>query len=129
VTVGVGRTDACRTRAVATVWAMRSPQRRAVIGALGVTLLLFAATACGSDSNGSTTESTQPAATPSTAAPTEATTAPHNANTTDSASNDPAATVPELLQFTAPLVGGGTFDGATAAAQGKPTVLWFWAPT
>jgi hypothetical protein len=24
-------------------------------------------------------------------------------------------------------VGGGTFDGAAAA--GKPTVFWFWAPT
>ena len=35
--------------------------------------------------------------------------------------------VPEALQFTAPLVGGGTFDGAAAA--GKPTVFWFWAPT
>ena len=35
--------------------------------------------------------------------------------------------VPEALQFTAPLVGGGTFDGT--AATGKPTVFWFWAPT
>ena len=37
------------------------------------------------------------------------------------------AAVPELLQFTAPLVGGGSFDGAAVA--GTPTVFWFWAPT
>ena len=35
--------------------------------------------------------------------------------------------VPEALQFTAPLVGGGEFTGADYA--GKPTVFWFWAPT
>jgi hypothetical protein len=33
----------------------------------------------------------------------------------------------ELLQFSAPLVGGGTLDAATLA--GTPTVFWFWAPT
>ena len=38
-----------------------------------------------------------------------------------------AAEVPEALQFTAPLVGGGEFTGADYA--GKPTVFWFWAPT
>jgi len=37
------------------------------------------------------------------------------------------AAVPAALQFTAPLVGGGEFDGATVAD--KPTVFWFWAPT
>ncbi len=34
--------------------------------------------------------------------------------------------VPAALDFTAPLLGGGQFDGASAA--GKPLVLWFWAP-
>jgi hypothetical protein len=43
------------------------------------------------------------------------------------APTEPAVVVPEALQFTAPLVGGGTFDGAAAA--GQPTVFWFWAPT
>jgi peroxiredoxin len=33
--------------------------------------------------------------------------------------------VPEALQFSAPLVGGGQFDGASLA--GRPAVLWFWA--
>lgn len=35
--------------------------------------------------------------------------------------------VPEALRFTAPLVGGGEFDGAAVAD--KPTLFWFWAPT
>ncbi len=34
---------------------------------------------------------------------------------------------PEALRFTAPLVGGGTFDGA--AMGERPVVFWFWAPT
>lgn len=35
--------------------------------------------------------------------------------------------VPDALNFRAPLVGGGEFDGAALA--GKPVALWFWAPT
>lgn len=35
--------------------------------------------------------------------------------------------VPEALRFTAPLVGGGEFDGSTVA--GRPVAFWFWAPT
>jgi hypothetical protein len=35
--------------------------------------------------------------------------------------------VPAVLDFTAPLVGGGEYSGALAA--GKPTAFWFWAPT
>ncbi len=38
---------------------------------------------------------------------------------------DPA--VPEALRFTAPLVGGGEFDGSAVA--GRPVAFWFWAPT
>ncbi len=66
---------------------------------------------------------------PSADPPSE-TTAPTNepvAGGDDTTPADPAVVVPEALQFTAPLVGGGTFDGASAA--GKPTVFWFWAPT
>jgi len=119
---------------------VRTHRRRAAVGAIGATLLLFAATACGSESNDSgagpapdaavettvgDTEAPSPEApgieAPGTDAPAEATTAPA-ADTVE-----PAAVVPEVLAFTAPLVGGGTFDGAAAA--GKPTVFWFWAPT
>lgn len=35
--------------------------------------------------------------------------------------------VPKVLQFTAPLVGGGELRAATLA--GRPVALWFWAPT
>ncbi|MEO7398881.1 MAG: hypothetical protein ABIW84_09980 [Ilumatobacteraceae bacterium] len=38
-----------------------------------------------------------------------------------------SAEVPELLQFTARLVGGGEFAGADYA--GRATAFWFWAPT
>ena len=44
------------------------------------------------------------------------------------ASGAPSAgpgSVPAALRFTAPLVGGGQFDGASLA--GRPAVLWFWA--
>ncbi len=33
----------------------------------------------------------------------------------------------EILRFTAPLVGGGTFDANTATE--RPIAFWFWAPT
>jgi ABC-type glycerol-3-phosphate transport system substrate-binding protein len=39
----------------------------------------------------------------------------------------PSSAVPELLQFTSPLVGGGEIDAAALA--GKPTAFWFWSPT
>ena len=35
--------------------------------------------------------------------------------------------VPDALQFTGELVGGGTFSGPSIAD--RPVVLWFWAPT
>ncbi len=45
----------------------------------------------------------------------------------DSASEATDGSVPTLLQFTAPLVGGGEFVGDRFAD--KPTAFWFWAPT
>jgi len=36
------------------------------------------------------------------------------------------APVPEILDFEAPLVGGGTLEGAELA--GAPVAVWFWAP-
>jgi thiol-disulfide isomerase/thioredoxin len=38
----------------------------------------------------------------------------------------PAPAVPEVLDFTAATVDGGTFAGADLA--GRPAVFWFWAP-
>jgi hypothetical protein len=40
---------------------------------------------------------------------------------------EPAVAVPEALNFSAPLVGGGEFVGADVA--GLPVAFWFWAPT
>ncbi len=37
-----------------------------------------------------------------------------------------AAPVPDLLDFEAPLVGGGVLRGAELA--GAPVAVWFWAP-
>jgi hypothetical protein len=119
-----------------------STRRRAALGAIGATVLLFAATACatGSDDTADSSPAATPAETtvgataaPSTAAPdTEPSTAPAEPTTAPSPTEAPTPTeapvvVPEALQFSAPLVGGGTFDGAAAA--GKPTMFWFWAPT
>ncbi len=101
-------------------------------------MLLFSTAACSSDSDptaetlpeaasddtvGSTDVSTTPA--PST----DGTTAQPDGDDTDNepTPTEPVVAVPEALQFTAPLVGGGTFDGTASA--GRPTVFWFWAPT
>jgi hypothetical protein len=104
-------------------------------------MLLLSATACSSDSD-STAETLPDAAVEDSAGATEApatqppstdaasgTTPADGSDTTtaEPSPTEPAVVVPEALQFTAPLVGGGTFDGAAAA--GKPTVFWFWAPT
>lgn len=80
----------------------RSPsRRRAATVALAFALGL---TACGSGDGGSS----------------------ETAATVGTGSSGPAG-VPAALDFTAPLVGGGTFDGAALA--GRPVAFWFWAPT
>jgi hypothetical protein len=43
-----------------------------------------------------------------------------------SAADEAPALVPEALQFTAPLLGGGDIELTTLA--GRPVLLWFWAP-
>ena len=91
-------------------------------------MLLFAVTACASGSDDSADASPEPTAdaADTTKAPTPTTGAAAPTSTATDATSAPVV-VPEALRFTAPLVGGGTFDGAAAA--GKPTVFWFWAPT
>jgi hypothetical protein len=54
-----------------------------------------------------------------------ATTAPSSGATTPGTEAAPVA-VPEALQFSSALVGGGELDLATLA--GRPVLLWFWAP-
>ncbi|CAN5584051.1 hypothetical protein BH10ACT2_BH10ACT2_15500 [soil metagenome] len=52
---------------------------------------------------------------------------PTTASSAGATPANPTVEVPQLLQFTAPLVGGGEFDGASYA--GRATAFWFWAPT
>ena len=54
---------------------------------------------------------------------------PSAAKETTAKSSTPTGTVevPKLLQFSAPLVGGGNFAGADYA--GRASAFWFWAPT
>jgi hypothetical protein len=117
---------------------VRTTRRRTLAAAFGASALLLAVSACSSDDptgeslpapadTESTVDATdvsdEPSATTATPSPTDAV----DATATTTPATDPAVVVPEALQFTAPLVGGGTFDGAAVA--GKPTVFWFWAPT
>jgi len=86
------------------------------------------AAACGSDPDSAATApptASQPEQSDSSTADNAATPAPTSPEG-DATTGSPVA-VPEALQFTAPLVGGGEFSGADYA--GKPTVFWFWAPT
>ena len=48
------------------------------------------------------------------------------AATTGSSSTQHSGAVAEVLDFTAPALGGGTVDGSDYA--GKDTAIWFWAP-
>lgn len=81
---------------------------------LTVALLVGAGTACA----GSTAETSGgPAGPTGVGTPSVSPTSP--------AGSVPAPTVAAALRFSAPVVGGGQFDGASLA--GKPAVLWFWA--
>lgn len=73
--------------------------------------------ACGGGDDGSSTATTGRLA----AAP-----VPTTAATPAAAPAAAGAAVPAVLEFEAPLLGGGEFDARTYA--GQPLALWFWAP-
>jgi hypothetical protein len=117
-----------------------SPKRRPHRMAAATAAMALTLAACGSgdgdDAAGSVTSATiadvtAGAGSDTTTTPTDDTTASATTPATDGTTTpDPtaaAAVVPDILQFSAPLVGGGTFDGAAVA--GIPTAFWFWAPT
>jgi hypothetical protein len=79
------------------------PPRRLSLAVLAAAAVLAAG--CG----GGAGEQADPQATPTPAAATTAT-----------------ASVPDVLAFTAPLVGGGELDASTLA--GETAVFWFWSP-
>ncbi len=83
--------------------------------AVALALLLATGTACADtvSPGDAATSPTRAAATPSQGAG-------------HSSSSPSQAPVPEVLDFTAPLLGGGTVNGASYA--GKDLAIWFWAP-
>jgi hypothetical protein len=87
-----------------------------LVAALAV--ITLGASACGT-----------PVATPSAAEPTVTSlaAAPTTAAAPTVPADPDAPVVPEALRFSAPLVGGGVFDGASMV--GRPVAFWFWAPT
>ena len=113
-----------------------SPRR-----ALAGVVLLVSLAACGGTSStasettvgsaGATVpeqvQATQPTSAVSEPPPTDSEAPSNVSDTTVVAGGGGSVSVPELLQFTAPLVGGGEFKGADRA--GQATAFWFWAPT
>jgi hypothetical protein len=115
-----------------------SPKRRPHRMAAATAAMALTLAACGSgggddaaDSVTSATVADDTDADTATTTPSDDTRASASTPATDGTTTpDPtaaAAVVPDILQFSAPLVGGGTFDGAAVA--GIPTAFWFWAPT
>ncbi|MEM9515706.1 MAG: hypothetical protein AAGA42_12695 [Actinomycetota bacterium] len=127
--------------------------RRVAVLAVGVGMLTAACATGSSDNNSGGAATTDGAPTPTEApaetdapTPTEApaateapveTEAPTETETPETGApaataapaptDAPAPPAPQALQFSAPLVGGGTIDPA-AEFTGKPTLMWFWAP-
>jgi hypothetical protein len=88
---------------------------------ISITAGLLALAGCGGSEPDTATKATTLA--PETAA------SPATSPAASPAQPAPVAAVsgaPDALQFTAPLVGGGTLDLASLA--GPPVLLWFWAP-
>ena len=84
----------------------------------------LAGVACGGASSGDDAVAV-PA--PAAEAAPAATDAPAADSVPADAGSDAGAAVPALLQFTAPLIGGGEI--AVDELAGKPTAFWFWSPT
>jgi hypothetical protein len=87
---------------------------------LSVIAVVFSLTAVACAGGATSNTATAPTSTVTTSTP--GTTGPKPTKTTAS----PAVEVPELLDFEAPLLDGGTFRGADVA--GKDVAFWFWAP-
>jgi hypothetical protein len=113
---------------------VRPNRRPLTVAAISLTAVVALAS-CGDDGSGAdegadataptATEPVPPASEPAPPA-SDATVAP-SAPAADTPTTSPPVAVPAALQFSAPLVGGGTLDASTLA--GRPTLFWFWAPT
>jgi len=84
--------------------------------------LALLASACSSGSSGP--EASSPSGDRVTSAPPA--TSPPAAGGAGTGATTPPAAVPEVLDFEATLVGGGTLECAELA--GAPVAVWFWAP-
>ena len=91
-------------------------------------LILLAVAMCTAAACGETADPVVgPAPSPGSASPTSpAATADQPSATSEPTSAPPVPAVPEILDFSAPTVDNGAFDGASLA--GKPAIFWFWAP-
>ena len=103
---------------------------------LAATLCVAALSACGDDSattsepgaSAVTLESVTPASeAPSVTQVVETSVVEISPASTQEPAVTTAEVAPEVLQFAAPLLGGGMLDFTTYA--GRPVALWFWAPT
>ena len=110
--------------------------RRVSVGLGAAVAMLAATSACGSDGTdasarsetASTAAPDAPVATSSTDTGTAGTAGTAGTSATDAAADSVAvASAPAALQFQAPLVGGGDFDGSEYGS--RPVAFWFWAPT
>lgn len=92
--------------------------------------VVFALSACGSDSSDSADAGTAGGNTAPTSSPAPGAPSSEGASAPSSAPAGPSVTspvsVPDKLQFTASTLDGAQFKGAELA--GKPVVFWFWAP-
>lgn len=84
--------------------------------ALAVVAFAVVAAAC-SSSPADTATGAPTGSSPAASSPTKS-----DATESEMPKGDPV----ELLEFEAPLLGGGTFDGTSLA--GKNVAFWFWAP-
>jgi hypothetical protein len=95
---------------------------------LTVGVLATVLAGCAADSSVDTTTSlTQPSeqtGVPSTTVSVDGSTEATDQDSTRTAPE--AADIPPVLDWSAPLIGGGTIDMATLA--GQQVLLWFWAP-
>jgi hypothetical protein len=119
---------------------MRATRQRVRLAPLALAISGLALAACGSATTTTKVGSQDSASTAATAKSTVTTTTTTTAGATAQSATTGAATtaataapaaapvaVPPTLDFTAPLVGGGTFDAKQYA--GKKVAFWFWAPT
>lgn len=98
--------------------------RLRLVAPAGALTLILTLAACGTSSDTDAAgEVSAPPSAPSEPAPTAE---PVPSEPVPSAPSEPSVPVPDELDFSAPTVDGGTFEGASLV--GKPAVLWFWAP-